>query len=1046
MNRVKFRRCFYFTFIIYVLSVFCYLVSIYLHDNDEVEIVSLKNERIEKFYQNLSNFSIDSEQQLIAVEHIYEELEFDNPYGGVWTQGWNLTVDESKFKSEKLKVFVVPHSHNDPGWLKTFDDYFENETKHILDNMLIALAENPKMTFIWDEISYFAEWWKSIKSEAKRKLVKKFLNNGQLEIVSGGWVMNDEANSHYFAIITQMIEGHQFLVDNLNYRPRYGWTIDPFGVSSSMSFLLKRMGFKAVVVQRIHYSIKKYLAGRKMLEFRWKQFWERESDKNDIIGHVEPFFSYDIPHTCGPDPHICCQFDFYRSGPMSCPWKTPPQMINEKNIEERAELLLDQYKKKSQLFRSNSLLVPLGDDFRYQKKSEWRMQYENYQKLFDYMNSKPELNVEIKFATLADYFRSLFASHPRQNFQSIIGDFFTYADRDDHYWSGYYTSRPFYKRFDRILESYLRASEIIFTLCLTSQTDKAALDKLSPYLIYARQNLALFQHHDAITGTARDHVVIDYAKRMLTSIKNAQKIIADSTSLLLNSLNSTKTIRLQFFENFIRADLIQSEDVLRLNENSTIASLVAYNSLVSARSEILCFRLESERNNWFIKDSNGHEINEVQFWSIGTDGANENVKEVCFLAKLKPLSLIQFTIETVRSKENNYQFSYDESYTYEDVSYFEISNELVKLTFSTNDGFLRKVVRNVNERGEETNVRIRFMTYGTDEYNGVQSGAYLFLPDYEEPEAIAFRDPAISVIRGDLISKVQTSFANPIFLKHNVFIVKGEDNFYVENIINLNADFFDNRELIMQLETNVNNGNEFYTDVNGLQMAKRKFYDKLPLQGNVYPMPTMMFIENNEIRLNVLTAQPLGVVNRKSGLIEVFLDRRLLQDDERGLPQGVTDNLKTSELFVVRIESKQNETRKVSIQSQLASLRLLNPVYLMFSKKQNDKSEISFMRSKLPCDVHLLNMRSKTPNLREFSVILHRFGVNYDSNCSSNESFKLSSLFSSKFARSINPIASHLSLSLLHLYKSNVSVFEDDQFIEQMDFNTYNIFMKENLK
>lgn len=130
--------------------------------------------------------------------------------------------------------------------------------------------------------------------------------------------------------------------------------------------------------------------------------------------------------------------------------------LNQNVSLSRAELIIDQWRKKSTLYKTRSVLIPLGDDFRYSQSTEWEAQRTNYQKLFDYINNEPSLNVEAKFGTLQEYFDSVHLEKRLDEFPSLSGDFFTYADRDDHYWSGYFTSRPFHKRLDRVLMNYLR--------------------------------------------------------------------------------------------------------------------------------------------------------------------------------------------------------------------------------------------------------------------------------------------------------------------------------------------------------------------------------------------------------------------------------------------------------------------------------------------------------------------------------------------------------------------------------------------------------------
>lgn len=58
----------------------------------------------------------------------------------------------------------------------------------------------------------------------------------------------------------------------------------------------------------------------------------------------------------------------------------------------------------------------------------------------------------------------------------------------------------------------------------------------------------------------------------------------------------------------------------------------------------------------------------------------------------------------------------------------------------------------------------------------------------------------------------------------------------------------DNKELIMRLNTDLKSGDEFFTDLNGFQMIKRIKLDKIPLQGNYYPIPSMAYIQDDSNR------------------------------------------------------------------------------------------------------------------------------------------------------------------------------------------------------
>uniref|UniRef100_A0A1J3DE71 Alpha-mannosidase n=2 Tax=Noccaea caerulescens TaxID=107243 RepID=A0A1J3DE71_NOCCA len=1028
-------------------------------------------------YRRSVNDSVSGAVVDITTKDLYDRIEFLDVDGGPWKQGWPVTYKGNEWEQEKLKIFVVPHSHNDPGWKLTVEEYYQRQSRHILDTIVETLSKDSRRKFIWEEMSYLERWWREA-SPNKQEALSNLIKNGQLEIVGGGWVMNDEANSHYFAIIEQIAEGNMWLNDTIGVIPKNSWAIDPFGYSSTMAYLLRRMGFENMLIQRTHYELKKDLAQHKDLEYIWRQSWDA-METTDIFVHMMPFYSYDIPHTCGPEPAVCCQFDFARMRGFKyelCPWGKHPVETTQENVQERASKLLDQYRKKSTLYRTNTLLIPLGDDFRYISIDEAEAQFRNYQLLFDHINSNPSLNAEAQFGTLDDYFRTLREEADRVNyslpgeigsgqvvgFPSLSGDFFTYSDREQDYWSGYYVSRPFFKAVDRVLEHTLRGAEIMMSFLL-GYCHRIQCEKFPTSFAYkltaARRNLALFQHHDGVTGTAKDHVVQDYGTRMHTSLQDLQIFMSKAIEVLLGVRHEKE--KSDQSPSFFEAEQVRSKYDARAVHKPIAAregnshTVILFNPSEQTREEVVTVVVN--RAEISVLDSN---------WTcvpsqISPEMQHDNTKlytgrhRLYWKASIPALGLRTYYIangnvecEKATQSKLKYASEFDPfpcpspySCSKLDTDVTEIRNEHQTLVFDVKNGLLQKIV---NRNGSETAVREEIGMYSSPD-----SGAYLFKPK-GEAQPIVQSGGHLVTSEGLLVQEV---FSYPKTrwettpISHSARLYTGGNTLQdlvveMEYHVELLGDDFDDKELIVRYKTNVDNKRIFYSDLNGFQMSRRETYDKIPLQGNYYPMPSLAFIQgSNGQRFSVHSRQSLGVASLKDGWLEIMLDRRLVRDDGRGLGQGVMDNRAMTVVFHLLAESNISQSdsvsnlnpRNPSLLSHLVGAHLNYPINTFIAKKPQDISvrvpqygSFAPLAKPLPCDLHIVNFKVPRPSKYSqqveeekprFALILNRraWDAAYchkgrRANCTSvaNEPVNFSDMFKDLEATKVKPTSLNL--------------------------------------
>ena len=141
------------------------------------------------------------------------------------------------------KVHIVAHSHNDPGWLESESQYFQQRTKKIITNVVQSLEADSRRVFHWVEMVYFREWWGE-QTLAKQASVRALVKSRQLVFLTGGLCMNDEAIAHQGAVVDQMTWGHRFINQTFGPHalPDVGWQIDAFGHSAGYTALTAAMG------------------------------------------------------------------------------------------------------------------------------------------------------------------------------------------------------------------------------------------------------------------------------------------------------------------------------------------------------------------------------------------------------------------------------------------------------------------------------------------------------------------------------------------------------------------------------------------------------------------------------------------------------------------------------------------------------------------------------------------------------------------------------------------------------------------------------------
>ncbi|XP_070524278.1 lysosomal alpha-mannosidase isoform X4 [Cardiocondyla obscurior] len=840
---------------------------------------------------------------------------------------------------KKLNIHLVPHTHDDVGWLKTVDQYYFGShskiqkagVQYILDSVIKSLLADPNRRFIYVETAYLWKWWLR-QDEKVRADVKMLINEGRLEIIGGAWSMNDEACTHYHSIVDQFTWGFRRLNDTFGScaRPHIGWQIDPFGHSKEQASLFAQMGFDGMLFGRLDYQDKAKRLEDQTMEFIWKG--------SPNLGKKADLFTTAMYNGYSPPPGFC--FDVLCDDePMIDDPDSP-----DSNINERVEQFLAYAHIQARAYKTNNIIFTMGEDFHYQQSE---MVFGNLDKLLRYTNERNGSTVNVIYSTPSCYLKAL--NDLKVQWPTKSDDFFPYASDPHSYWTGYFSSRPTLKYFEREGNNLLQVSKQLIALTNLKNYDKP--------LEHFREAMGVMQHHDAVTGTEKQLVAEDYARILYESMDYAGDIISKAIGLWSGMADNTAAS----FKIFTCLELNISSCAFS-EKNDTFMVLV-YNPL--SRPVSTYVRVPVQGNSYAARSLTDGLYPVMQIVPIPeavrniTGRKSKATNEIVFRASnIPPLGILAYAIAK-KTQENIVQQS---------QSAKSISNEMYNVSIETNGDI--KVLWNQ----QNISVVQSFQYYiGAEGNNKVfvnrSSGAYIFRPKETAARNFAYigsyriyEGPIVKELHhtiNDWVSQVVRLYAEEDYIEFDWLV----GPIPVKDMIG--------KEIITRYTSNLQTDKTFYTDSNGREMLKRvrnyrPTWDlKLeePISGNYYPVTSKIAIkdENKHLKLNVLVDRAQGGTSLRDGAIELMLHRRLLKDDAFGVGEALNETAfgaglvtrGTHYLFGGKVK---NVDKFVLKEKELALKLALHPWILGAPVNLSNIKNTSGLNKTLPPNVHILTL------------------------------------------------------------------------------------------